>query len=106
MSSEKAIPFPQVNVSVNYRGAFKIGEQLNYSKLSGDISRETDNFQVKDIRSVKSWTGKRIEIPKGEYDGINFNTNVVLEQGMPLPDDVIRELEVIMKKADEDLAGK
>lgn len=88
MSSEKAIPFPQVNVSVNYRGAFKIGEQLNYSKLSGDISRETDNFQVKDIRSVKSWTGKRIEIPKGDYDGINFNTNVVLEQGMPLPDDV------------------
>lgn len=88
MSSEKAIPFPQVNVSVNYRGAFKIGEQLNYSKLSGDIRRETDNFQVKDIRSVKSWTGKKIEIPKGDYDGINFNTDVVLEQGMPLPDDV------------------
>jgi len=102
MSSEKAIPFPQVNVSVNYRGAFKIGEQLNYSKLSGDISRETDNFQVKDIRSVKSWTGKRIEIPKGDYDGINFNSNVVLEQGMPLPDDVRNVLPKYIDRLKED----
>jgi len=102
MSSEKAIPFPQVNVSVNYRGAFKIGEQLNYSKLSGDISRETDNFQVKDIRSVKSWTGKRIEIPKGDYDEISFNTDVVLEQGMPLPDDVRNVLPKYIDRLKED----
>ena len=72
--------------------ALKAGELLNL-KLAERESR----------RQVWEAGGKRTLESKAAEKAVSIlDTHEV----PPLPDEVLRELEVIMKKADEDLAGK
>ena len=89
ITSKKTLIMPKTTMNTNFRGAWVVGEDANYSELSASEAKKTGQFEVKDIRSMPTWTGKTISLPKGDYaGGVNLDSNVELKSGMPLPDNV------------------
>ena len=72
----------------NLIGAYNIGEDINATKLEQQELKSFSGFQPQSIRSLPTWKGKTIEIPKGTYGGVTFDVDATLQQGMPLPGDV------------------
>jgi hypothetical protein len=89
ITSKKTLIMPKTTMNTNFRGAFVVGEDANWSELSESEAKETGQFEVKDIRSMPTWAGKSITLSKGNYaGGVNLDSPVELKKGMPLPDNV------------------
>ena len=89
ITAKKTLIMPKTTMNTNFRGAYVVGEDANYSELSASEAKKTGQFEVKDIRSMPTWTGKIISLPKGDYaGGVTLDSAVELKSGMPLPDNV------------------
>lgn len=102
ITAKKTLIMPKTTMNTNFRGAFVVGEDANYSELSESEAKKTGQFEVKDIRSMPTWTGKTISLPKGDYDGrVTLESSVELKRGMPLPDNVKTSLIGYINKLDD-----
>jgi len=102
ITAKKTLIMPKTTMNTNFRGAFVVGEDANYSELSESEAKKIGQFEVKDIRSMPTWTGKTISLPKGDYDGgVNLDSPVELKRGMPLPDNVKTSLIGYINKLDD-----
>jgi hypothetical protein len=89
ITAAKTLTMPKTTMNANFRGAYVVGEDANYSELGESEAKKTGQFEVKDIRSMPTWAGKSITLPKGDYaGGVNLDSPVELKKGMPLPDNV------------------
>jgi hypothetical protein len=89
ITAKKTLTMPKTTMNANFRGAYVVGEDANWSELSESEAKETGQFEVKDIRSMPTWAGKSITLSKGNYaGGVTLDSAVELKKGMPLPDNV------------------
>jgi len=88
ITGNKAVVLPKNTVQINLNGAYNIGEDINATELGEQDLKAFSGFEVQSIRNLPTWKGKTIKIPKGTYGDVTFDSEVTLQSGTPLPNDV------------------